>query len=139
MTKWLRKLDLYFGLFLLILLGAWFFLTVNDSVVDESTSYFFVAKADLEALAEALELYRKDHGDYPATEDMPTALVKNRNGAPSYLDKFPIDPWRQPYIYKRTSGAAHPYILYSTGANRVDEHGLGDDLDYWKVKVQIHS
>ena len=134
MTNWLRKLDLYFGLFVLILLGALFLVFTRGTIIDSRED---ASKADLYTIAQVLEVYRKDHGDYPATEEMSTVLVKGENGKPAYLDRLPKDPWGQPYTYKRTSGAVHPFILYSTGANRADENGLGDDVDYWKTKDQI--
>jgi general secretion pathway protein G len=63
------------------------------------------AKAQIEALAKALDTYRLEIGHYPSSEQGLAAL----NAAPSnetkwhgpYLAKnLPIDPWGKPYLYK---------------------------------------
>lgn len=129
------KLALYFGPVLLVIIGVLFLIsrTEHGPAVDPR---FLIAQMNTQKVAHALELYQKDHGDYPATEDMPLALLRSEEGKPAYLDSFPHDGWGQPYIYKRTPDAAQPFMLYSIGANHADENGLGDDLDYWKIKDQ---
>ena len=64
-----------------------------------------VAKAQIEALAKALDTYRLDVGIYPSTEMGLDALV-NKGAAGDkwrgpYLQKaVPPDPWGRAYIYK---------------------------------------
>lgn len=63
-----------------------------------------VAKAQIEALAKALDSYRLDMGAYPATDTGLNALV-NKPSTDSkwrgpYLQKaVPMDPWGRAYLY----------------------------------------
>lgn len=63
------------------------------------------ARAQIEALAKALDTYRLDMGAYPSTELGLNALVLKPGNEPKwqgpYLQKaVPMDPWGRPYIYK---------------------------------------
>ena len=64
-----------------------------------------VAKAQIEALAKALDAYRLDVGSYPAN-DIGLEALTNKGSASDkwrgpYLQKaVPVDPWGRPYLYK---------------------------------------
>lgn len=93
------------------------------------------AAADLKAIEEALHLYKLDNGFYPPTEQGLSALVRKpesglipRNWNPEgYLEKVPIDPWGNPYVYLSDG---ERYALKSYGADG-EEGGEGKyaDLD----------
>jgi len=77
------------------------------------------AKAQIDALAKALDQYRLDTGHYPSSEQGLVALT----AAPSdesrwqgpYLQKaVPKDPWDKPYQY-RYPGQYNEYDLWSFG------------------------
>lgn len=78
-----------------------------------------VAKAQIEALAKALDSYRLDMGTYPATEAGLNALM-NKPSADSkwrgpYLQKaVPLDPWGRAYIYT-LNGVSGDFELLSYG------------------------
>ena len=65
------------------------------------------AKSDIQAVTNALKLYRLDNGIYPTTEQGLQALAKKpetgevpRNWKSSgYLDRLPKDPWKSDYQY----------------------------------------
>ena len=88
------------------------------------------AKAQIEALARALDAYRLDTRRYPTTEQGLGALV-NRPGDEGqwngpYLQKeVPPDPWGNAYIY-RSPGAVYDFELFSYGA---DGRSGGEDGD----------
>jgi general secretion pathway protein G len=92
------------------------------------------AISDIEALGTALDLYKADNGNYPATEQGLQALreqpsdAKNWNGP--YLKKaVGTDPWGNPYIYTEPGEHnADSYDLYSTGADG-QPGGAGNDAD----------
>ena len=79
-----------------------------------------VATSDATRVMLALESYRLANGQYPSTLD---ALV------PEYIDQLPPDPHRatDSLVYRVVDGrAADPaaaYLLYSIGADRVDDGG----------------
>ncbi len=67
----------------------------------------------------ALEMWHARHGDWPETLDQL---------APDFLDSFPQDPLSgQPFGYVRrqpTADDPRPYLLYSFGADGVDNGGI---------------
>jgi general secretion pathway protein G len=91
------------------------------------------ARADIEAVGNALELYRLDNGNYPSTDQGLDALVSQPSGYPEprrwnadgYLKKLPVDPWDEPYLY---FSEERTFEVYSFGADR-KEGGEGVDTD----------
>jgi hypothetical protein len=72
--------------------------------------------ADCSAVACALELYRRQHGQYPG------ALAAL---APEFIPRLPHDVINgQPLIYSRTEDGR--YVLYSVGWNEIDDGGKVD-------------
>jgi hypothetical protein len=70
------------------------------------------ARADLDALASALEAFRRERGFY-VVADNETALVDSLN--PHYTPRFiRVDPWHHPYEYVGTRDA---YTIRSNGAD----------------------
>jgi general secretion pathway protein G len=62
------------------------------------------AMADIKAISEALHLFKLDNGAYPSGGEGLTALVQQSAGARNwnpdgYLDKVPVDPWGNEYVY----------------------------------------
>ena len=91
------------------------------------------AKADIESIGSALELYRLDNGNYPSTDQGLDALVNEPSGFPEarrwnadgYVKKIPVDPWDEPYLYFSED---RRYEVYSYAADR-KEGGEGIDAD----------
>ncbi|WP_175649759.1 type II secretion system major pseudopilin GspG [Pseudomonas sp. Marseille-P9899] len=78
-----------------------------------------VARAQIEGLAKALDLYRLEVGRYPSSEQGLQALVtapsdESRWTGPYLQKKVPDDPWGHPYIY-RYPGENNEYDLFSLG------------------------
>ena len=70
------------------------------------------ALEELQALAESLEVYRKERGFYVPAVDQ-AALIDHLS--PVYLDTvMRLDPWHQPYLYQ---GSPHNFTLRSVGAD----------------------
>lgn len=113
------------------------------------------AKAELASLSAALESYRRQHGDYPHT-DQPSMLLQALIGkrsptlasvdgrsrldlalftTPDAQDPFTsagaelVDPWQKPYRYVYrvpAEGWTNPsFVLYSTGPDGADQPALG--------------
>jgi hypothetical protein len=83
-----------------------------ETVVQSSSEE--AARIDLARVAIALELYRREHGSYPATL---AAL------APSYLDSVPADLITGDPLHYRIKPDGTP-VIYSVGLNKTDEGGL---------------
>ena len=76
-------------------------------------------RAQIAALAKALDVYRLDTGHYPAEDVGLQALTAAPANEPKwqgpYLDKaVPLDSWGNPYIY-RIPGEQREYDLISLG------------------------
>lgn len=80
---------------------------------------------DIAVLSQAVEIYRKDSGDFPTESQGLQVLVSS---TPPVLDKLPHDPWGRPYIYRRMPSTPG-FELHSTGLNGRDEGGAGDDVN----------
>lgn len=91
-----------------------------------------VAKAQIESLEKALDLYRLDTRRYPSTEQGLKALIEKpaseANWKGPYLKKaIPPDPWGNPYVY-RQPGAKGDFDLVSYGRDG-KAGGTGEDAD----------
>jgi len=96
------------------------------------------AKADVNAIVQALKLYRLDNGNYPTTDQGLVALVQKpaSNPVPSnwtkpYLDRLPRDPWGSDYQY--LSPGVHGEIdVFSLGSDRArGGEGNAADIGNW--------
>ncbi len=90
------------------------------------------ARAQIEALAKALDTYRLDTGRYPSPEAGLAALVTAPSGETRwqgpYLQKaVPLDPWGRAYIYQ-LSANGNDFDLKSLGKDGA-AGGEGDDKD----------
>ncbi|WP_374357833.1 type II secretion system major pseudopilin GspG [Chitinimonas sp.] len=91
------------------------------------------AKQDVQAIVQALKLYKLDNGVYPSNEQGLKALVeKPTTGSipanwKSYLDKLPQDPWGHSYIYL-SPGLKGDIDVMSYGADG-QAGGEGNDAD----------
>lgn len=93
------------------------------------------AAADIKGIQEALHLYKLDMGHYPTTAQGLQALVVGGTGVgvgvgrnvnpEGYLDKVPMDPWGNPYIYLSDGQGI---IVRSMGADGA-EGGDGKNAD----------
>lgn len=90
------------------------------------------ARAQMEALAKALDTYRLDTGHYPSAVQGLAALRERPAGEAKwngpYLQKdVPADPWGRPYVY-RVPGRKGDYELVSYGRDGAPG-GTGDNAD----------
>lgn len=91
-------------------------------------------QADVQGISTQLKLYESMNGFYPPTEQGLQALVTQATTEPrpsrwyQLYKEMPKDPWQNPYVY-RCPGIRNPesFDLYSTGPNRIDDNGGGDD------------
>ncbi len=102
------------------------------------------AAIDIQALEQALKLYKLDNGQYPSTEQGLQALVElpatgrlaKRWRQGGYLDKgkVPKDPWGNDYVYI-SPGMHGDFDLISYGADG-EPGGEGPDADInnWELE-----
>ena len=95
------------------------------------------ARQDIRALEAALNLYKLDNYVYPTTDQGLDALIERPSSdePPSwkeggYLDRLPLDPWKQPYQYL-SPGANASIDIYSLGP---DQQPSADDIGNWQLQ-----
>ncbi|MBT8063161.1 MAG: type II secretion system major pseudopilin GspG [Gammaproteobacteria bacterium] len=95
------------------------------------------ARQDIRSLEAALNLYKLDNFTYPTTDQGLEALV-SKPASPEppnwkeggYLDRLPLDPWRQPYLYL-TPGQHGSIDIFSLGP---DQQPSDDDIGNWNMQ-----
>jgi general secretion pathway protein G len=96
------------------------------------------AKIDIRNIESALALFKTDTGHFPTTSEGLEVLVSdpgikgyNKDG---YLDKVPLDPWGNKYIYVCPGVQRKDYDLESYGKDGEDG-GTGDnaDIENWNL------
>ncbi|HSH30267.1 MAG TPA: type II secretion system major pseudopilin GspG [Thiohalobacter sp.] len=96
------------------------------------------ARADIQALESALNLYRLDNYTYPTTDQGLEALVEKPTSPEpprwkegGYLDRMPRDPWQRPYQY--LSPGQHGEIdIFSLGPD--GRPNTDDDIGNWDLE-----
>lgn len=100
-------------------------------------------KAHFGNLKTALDSYRLDNFRYPSTEQGLEALVFQPSSEPvpkkwrPYMEKLPLDPWNNAYLYESPADNGRPFDIISLGADG-QRGGEGDDADrsYWDDAAQ---
>jgi len=117
----------------IVILGVLAALVVPNILGRPDEARVTAATADIQAVSNALDLYRLDNYSYPSTDQGLQALVSKPGGSPAaknwnpdgYLKKMPKDGWGNEYQYL-SPGAHGKFDLYSLGA---DGREGGEDLD----------
>ncbi len=87
-------------------------LVVPNVIQNKDEALVVTAKANIDAIETALDLYRLKHNNYPSTDEGLEALVEGR-----FLKKMPTDPWnKKPYLYV-SPGDSTDYEVYTLGAD----------------------
>ena len=90
------------------------------------------AKLQIGVLRKALEVYRRDIGDYPSSEEGLQALWINVSNHRAWTGPYlqgspPLDPWGNPYTYFYAGNSAP--VIRSLGADgRAGGSGINSDL-----------
>jgi general secretion pathway protein G len=96
-----------------------------------------VARAQIDALEKALDQFRLDTGHYPTSEQGLNALmakpVNEMRWAGPYLKKaVPLDPWGNPYQYRKPGQHSGEFDLFSFGKDgRLGGEGDAADIGNW--------
>ena len=97
------------------------------------------AKVDIRNIESALALFKTDTGRFPTTSEGLNVLVTdpgikgyNKDG---YLDKVPLDPWGNRYIYLSPGVHSKDYDLESYGKDGEDGGTDNDaDIESWNLE-----
>ena len=117
---------------ILILVGIYFFAGPGIRLFSDNwRGKQEAAKSMMSLFETALDTYRLDVGKYPSTEQGLQALKikpsdEEKWDGPYLSKSVPLDPWGNPYIYRRMDSGAVEMI--SLGADNT-EGGEGKDRD----------
>ncbi|MEO1616963.1 MAG: type II secretion system major pseudopilin GspG [Planctomycetota bacterium] len=83
-------------------------------------------KAELAEILKALETYRIDQSRYPTEDEGLEILTEGTETfVEGFLNKVPVDPWKNPYVYFLTEDGVEVISLGADGR----EGGEGEDAD----------
>lgn len=91
------------------------------------------ARADIQTIEAALDIFRLDNFRYPTNAEGLEALVERPNDpdvrwpAGGYMRRLPLDPWNRPYLYA-SPGRRGEVDVYTLGRDG-QEGGEGQDGD----------
>ncbi|MCL6263596.1 type II secretion system major pseudopilin GspG [Craterilacuibacter sp. RT1T] len=124
----------------IVILGILAALVVPKVMSRPDEARAVAAKQDINAMNQALKLYRLDNTRYPSTEqglkalsEKPTIAPLPKNWKPGgYLERLPMDPWGNPYQY--ASPGTHGEIdIWSLGADgEPGGEGVDGDIGNWQ-------
>jgi len=98
------------------------------------------AKIDIRNIESALALFKTDTGRFPTTSEGLEAMVSDPGikgySADGYLNKVPLDPWGNKYVYISPGVHNRDYDLESYGRDGEDG-GTADDADIesWNLET----
>jgi len=84
-------------------------------------------KVQMSNIAQALKLYRLQHGHYPSSAEGLNVLVQKDAQGKQYMDALPKDAWGRPFVYLQP-GVHGDFDLMSYGADGAPG-GSGPDAD----------
>jgi len=95
------------------------------------------ARQDIRALEASLNLYKLDNYVYPTTDQGLEALIQEPSSPEpanwkegGYLDRLPLDPWQQPYLFL-SPGENGTIDIFSLGP---DQQPSDDDIGNWELQ-----
>ena len=125
-------------LLVLAILGVIAAMVLPNLIGSQKAALIKSSRVSIGVMENACKQYAVDHdGEYPqvAREEVLNLLVnpgQDASGKPTsaYLEKQPKDSWGQPLYYEFVNGAVKPKI-WSSGPNKQNEEGAGDDVNNW--------
>ena len=128
-------------LIVLAIIGIIAAMVVPKFINSQQTANLKLSRTAIMNVEKALELYAVEHdGEFPTgNQEALNMLLKptDKNGqvAKPFIDKLPKDAWDQPLLYEypntKAQNSSSPAI-WSSGVNRQNENGEGDDINNWK-------
>jgi len=108
----------------------------NTSFASDKLGY---ARVRIQTFEEGIQIFQKDTGNYPSTEQGLNSLIKAPPGISGWNGPYlpypiiPTDPWDEEYRYFYPAKIGDKeFDLYSKGKNKVDEKGQADDISNWR-------
>ncbi|GIX03073.1 MAG: type II secretion system protein GspG [Planctomycetaceae bacterium] len=129
-------------LLVLVILGVIAAMVVPNLLGRQQEANIRATRASIKGFEDALKQFAvANNADFPegSAEQAVSILLnpgQDASGRPisPYLEKVPTDAWNQPLYYEwPNTKVANPTkpAIWSSGPNRVNEDGAGDDINNW--------
>ncbi len=100
------------------------------------------ARADIQAIEAAVDIFRLDHFRYPSNAEGLQLLAERPNDPDlrwpqgGYMRRLPMDPWNRPYLYSNPgrNGEVDIYTLGRDG--QAGGEGQDQDIGNWNLDQQ---
>ena len=127
----------------IIILGVLATIIVPRFLGREEEARRVAAVVQISSFKGALSMFRLDNGFFPTTAQGLEALVRMPTTEPlpkrwrRYLDRVPLDPWGNPYIYVSPGIHSPGFDIISFGRDG-RKGGEGDDADInsWELEAR---
>ncbi len=129
-------------LIVLAIIGVIAAMVVPRFLAQQKGALVKLARIAIKSVEQASDNYAVDHDGEPPTGSQDVAVPLflkplDKEGKPmkQYIDKLPKDPWDQPLFYEYPNSKAPDTdrpAIWSSGPNRQNENGEGDDINNWK-------
>ena len=122
-------------LLVLAILGVIAAMVIPNLLAQQKNAYQRQTKNNIMAFENIAKQYAVDHdGEWPKDTGaiMNPGTDSSGKHIPAYVEKLPKDAWNQPLMYEFPSGkAGDKPAIWSSGANKQNEEGGGDDINNW--------
>jgi general secretion pathway protein G len=126
-------------LLVLAILGVIAAMVLPNLIGSQQKALVKSTRVAIGVMENACKNYAVDHdGEYPQVGREEVLNLLTQPGQDSagkqtspYLEKQPKDSWGQPLFYEYTSGSMIKPKIWSSGPNRQNEEGAGDDVNNW--------
>jgi general secretion pathway protein G len=92
-------------------------------------------KADFKVMEDAIMLFERDTGRYPASWEELLEGKDIQGWQGPYLKKLPLDPWERPYLLNITGDSEKPLEIKTLGADN-KPGGESEAKDYSSLEFQ---
>ncbi len=128
-------------LLVLVILGVIGAMVVPSLLGTQKRAMIDAARASIKGLEGTLSYYAKDHeGEYPqGGQDALDQLLNPKDAQGNLMDPYIdadriSDPWKERFYYEypnNKGGRSTKPAIWSSGPNRRNEDGSGDDINNW--------
>ena len=129
-------------LLVIVILGVIAAMVVPQLMGRQKKANRDLTRVSIQGLETALKLYAADHyGEYPeGSQEVLAQLLEPEERTDGqiteqYLDKRPLDAWNEMLYYEypnnKAQGPTTKPAIWSSGPNRQDDQGSGDDINNW--------
>jgi general secretion pathway protein G len=123
-------------LLVLAILGVIAAMVIPNLIGSQKTAMIRATKSNILSFEQIAKQYAVAHdGDYPTDVNQMLNPGQGADGKPmpAFAERIPKDAWQQPlnYQYPNSKSNADRPAIWSSGPNKQNEDGGGDDINNW--------